>query len=71
MSECGSKIIVVAHDAGGAEILASWIKRNSISNFELVLEGPAIAVFERKLGCLKNQCIEKVFRGGEVEILGS
>ena len=64
MGECGSKIIVVAHDAGGAEILASWIKRNRISNFEMVLEGPAIAVFERRLGWLKNRCVEKEIRNG-------
>ena len=47
--------MIVAHDAGGAGVLLSWIKRNNVSNFELVLEGPAIAaILEKKLGSAKT-----------------
>lgn len=46
-------ITVVAHDAGGAEILSSWILRTKES-FCLVLAGPAIEIFSRKLGNFKN-----------------
>ena len=42
-------IAVVCHDAGGAEILSSWL-RHSAEPFCLVLDGPAINIFKRKLG---------------------
>jgi hypothetical protein len=41
------RIAVVAHDAGGAEVLSSYVRRNKL-NYDLVVEGPAAAVFERK-----------------------
>jgi len=42
-------IAIVSHDAGGAEILSSWI-RNISEPYCLVLDGPAKLIFERKLG---------------------
>lgn len=42
-------IAVVSHDAGGAEILSSWLRQNQV-HYCLVLEGPAASIFERKLG---------------------
>lgn len=42
-------IAIVSHDAGGAEILSSWIHRHSES-YCLVLDGPAKDIFKRKLG---------------------
>jgi len=42
-------IAVVSHDAGGAEILSSWLRQNQ-QPYCLVLDGPAIAIFQRKLG---------------------
>jgi len=54
-------IAVVSHDAGGAEILSSWLLQNK-QPYCLVLGGPAIAIFQRKLGnCeinLLSQAIE-------------
>lgn len=44
-----SKVCIVAHDAGGAEILASYVARNELDSL-FVLAGPAIAVFERRIG---------------------
>ncbi|MBN8554783.1 MAG: hypothetical protein J0L93_05000 [Deltaproteobacteria bacterium] len=43
------KIAVIAHDAGGAEIIAAWMKRHLQNEFSLFLEGPAIKVFERRV----------------------
>jgi len=43
--------LVVAHDAGGAEILASYVVQNKLV-CRFVLEGPAIVVFQRKLGAV-------------------
>lgn len=40
---------VVAHDAGGAEVLSSYVRRRRL-NCRFSLSGPARKVFERKLG---------------------
>lgn len=40
---------IVAHDAGGAELLSSFVRRNDL-RCTYVLHGPAVKVFERKLG---------------------
>ncbi len=45
----GKAVAVVSHDAGGAEILSSYVRRQGLYPM-LVLEGPAKKVFERKLG---------------------
>ncbi len=42
-------ICIVSHDAGGAEILSSWGLR-SREPYCLVLDGPAVGIFKRKLG---------------------
>jgi hypothetical protein len=42
-------IAVFSHDAGGAEIVSSWLRQNP-QPYCLVLEGPAVAIFQRKLG---------------------
>lgn len=45
-------IAVVSHDAGGAELLSSYVRRGGLEcNF--VLEGPALRIFERKLGAVE------------------
>jgi hypothetical protein len=43
-------LLLVSHDAGGAEILSSWLRRNNDKDVACVIEGPARRVFERKLG---------------------
>ena len=52
-----AKVAIVAHDAGGAEILASYVAQNNI-NFKLVLEGPAVNVFKRRLGEIEIYSLE-------------
>ena len=42
------KVALVAHDAGGAEILSSWIRRNPRDHVA-VLSGPAEAIFNKKV----------------------
>jgi hypothetical protein len=42
-------IAVVSYDAGGAEIVSSWLRQNP-QPYCLVLGGPAVAIFQRKLG---------------------
>ncbi len=45
----GAPIALVAHDAGGAELLASFAYRTKLQ-CKLVLEGPAVRVFTSKFG---------------------
>jgi hypothetical protein len=44
-------VAIAAHDAGGAEVLSSYVARHRIP-CKFVLEGPARKVFERKLGSI-------------------
>ena len=47
-------ILVVSHDAGGAEILSSWLKRKNRNNLFFILKGPALDIFKKKLGNIKR-----------------
>jgi hypothetical protein len=49
---------VVSHDSGGAEILSSFLLRHRTPEL-LVLEGPAVAIFERKLGDIPTLPLEE------------
>lgn len=42
-------ILVVSHDAGGAEVISSWVRHQRRFRFRFVLEGPAREVFLRKI----------------------
>lgn len=53
-----SKVCVVSHDAGAAEVLASYVARNKLDVL-LVLEGPAIKVFERRMGKIEIFSLEE------------
>ena len=44
---------IISHDAGGAEILSSFVLRNK-TDCIFVLEGPARKIFERKLGNIET-----------------
>lgn len=46
-------VAVVSHDAGGAEIVSSYLKNQAV-DCVYALEGPAKAIFERKLGHIEN-----------------
>ena len=53
-AEC---VVVVAHDAGGAEILSSLVRRERAADLRqhvFVLEGPARQIFAAKLGAPEN-----------------
>jgi len=42
------KILVVSHDAGGAEIISAWILKNPQNTYTYLLQGPAVKVFQRR-----------------------
>lgn len=51
-------ICIVAHDAGGAEVLASYVAQHDLK-YCFVLAGPAIPVFQRRLGCVEVISLEE------------
>lgn len=54
-------IAIICHDAGGAEILSSYV-RHFNGDVLYVLEGPARKIFERKLGAIQSHTLEKAVR---------
>ena len=45
-------ITIVSKDAGGAEVLSSWVKRNP-GNYKYHLSGPAKKIFKSKISKIK------------------
>lgn len=43
-------VLVAAHDAGGAELVSAWVKAHPGPHYRCVVDGPARAVFARRLG---------------------
>ena len=43
------RILIVSHDAGGAEVISAWVKNNSFHQYGYCLQGPAQSIFFRKL----------------------
>lgn len=54
-------IAVVCHDAGGAEMLSSYVRQSDL-NYLYVLEGPARKIFERKLGSIDTTPLGEAVR---------
>lgn len=61
---------IVSHDAGGAEVLASYVARNGIDCC-FVLDGPARAVFARRLGPIETVDLETAIRDCDTLICGT
>jgi hypothetical protein len=57
-----NRVCVVSHDAGGAEILANYVAQNNV-DYRLVLEGPAVGVFQRRLGPNKSWSLAQALAG--------
>ena len=63
-------ICVVSHDAGGAEILASYIAHNKLESL-YVLSGPAISIFENRFGPIKLHSLENAILQCEKVVCGT
>jgi hypothetical protein len=63
-------ICVVSHDAGGAEIISSYVRQNQIE-CKFVLAGPALRIFERKLGNLYIQNLEEAISTSDFLLCGT
>ncbi len=56
--DLSAPIAVVTHDAGGAEVLSSYVAHHQ-GIYKFVLEGPALKIFERKLGTIPQTPLPK------------
>ena len=63
-------IAIVSHDAGGAEILSSWVHQQPLP-YCLVIDGPAIPIFQRKLGKLRIYSLEQAIKLCDWVLCGS
>jgi len=63
-------LAVISHDAGGAEILSSYIRQQGLSCV-YVLEGPALKVFERKLGQVQSISLEAALKQASSVLCGT
>lgn len=70
---CGTrKILVVAYEAGAAKILVSMLARLNLSNVRYALEGPAVMIFEQRLGALFLQSLtEDLLRSCDLVLTGT
>lgn len=63
-------LVVVAHDAGGAELLSSYLRQRGLRPI-CVLDGPARAVFERKLGAVDSASLRAAVAQGTSVLCGT
>ncbi len=61
---------VVSHDAGGAEVVSSYLRRESLA-YVATLEGPAAGVFERKLGAVRKRALNETIHESAWVLCGS
>lgn len=63
-------IAIVSHDAGGAEILSSWLRKCE-EPYSLVLEGPAKGIFQRKIGACQSLPLIDALRESDWVLCGT
>lgn len=63
-------LAIVSHDAGGAEILSSFV-RDHRDECLFVLDGPAVRVFNRKLGGVTNMPLATALKRADRVLCGS
>ncbi|MFA5824702.1 MAG: hypothetical protein WC825_01880 [Gallionellaceae bacterium] len=63
-------IAIVSHDAGGAEILSSWVRRCK-EDYCLVIDGPAKNIFQRKLGHCSSLMLDQAIKQSDWVLCGT
>ncbi len=48
------KVLIVSHDAGGAEVLSAWVAQHSEYHYFYLLSGPAISIFSSRVDVMVN-----------------
>lgn len=64
------KIAVICHDAGGAELISSWLEHNR-RDFFVYLDGPAKKIFKKKFNNLKFVSLNDIYQSFDEVLLGS
>ena len=70
VTEGGGAVAIVAHDAGGAEVLSSYVRRRAL-RCRFALGGPARSVFRRKLGDYENLSVQDAIQGSDGLLCGT
>ena len=70
MNHNSSPIGIVSHDAGGAEILSSYVRQQGLACIYCV-EEPARSVFARKLGHVESVSIEEIVERSDRILCGT
>jgi len=55
-------ILIVSHDAGGAEILSAWVAQHSEYHYFYLLSGPAISIFSSRIDVMVNYSEKELIR---------
>ncbi|SRR6266404_1292912 len=63
-------LCVISHDAGGAEILSSYVRQRK-PDCRFVLAGPAVKIFERKLGPVQLWPLEDALAASDSLLCGT
>jgi hypothetical protein len=63
-------IVVVCNDAGSAEIISSWILTQN-EEYLLVLDGPAVQIFSRKINNIKTHSLDNALKKADWLVTGS
>lgn len=63
-------IAVVCHDAGGAEIISSFLRRGEL-DYRAAVAGPAAEIFVRKLPGFQNEAREEILREADFLLCGT
>jgi len=63
-------LVVVSHDAGGAEVVSSYLGHHP-REAVYVLEGPAIRIFERKLGAIRRRALDDAMTDADALLCGT
>lgn len=70
MIDSSQRVAIVAHDAGGAEILSSYVvQQNLLCSY--VLAGPALKIFNRKIGPVRVMPLEDAITQSEWLLCGT
>lgn len=63
-------LCVVSYDAGGAEIVSSYVRQRNLA-CKFVLAGPALKIFERKLGRIEQMPLDDALRQSDRLLCGT
>ena len=67
-------LLIVSCDAGGAEIISSWVRSNPDNDYTFLLEGPAISIFSKKVSIInttKLKDVESVIHNFDIVMVGT